>query len=218
VQERTFGVSGKLWHGVLVLYDRESGTYWTQLDGRAIQGPDTGQRLEHVPSVFTTWAEWKAAHPATIVLEKSAEAAEQEGSRYADYFADPERLFLPHLAEDLASIGPKDTVFGVLHEGQALAVTEAHLARDGLANVVVGGRPVALLRDPGTGEVVGVERRKAGAVLILEQVDGTPATRTVRDALTGETVAPADLTSVRVDRAFWYAWARSHPGSQVLVR
>jgi len=218
VEERSFGVSGKLWNGVLVMYDRESGTLWTQLDGRGIKGPDAGQRLHHVASVFTTWGEWKAAHPDTLVLEKDPEEALQKGSHYEDYFADPDRLFFPGLGDDLPSIHPKDTVFGVLLGTEALAVTESYLVRDGLANVVVAHRPVALLRNAKTGEVRGVERRKGGAAMILEPVDGAPPTRTVRDTLTGKTVSPADLPPVRVDRAFWYAWSRSHPSSQVLLR
>ena len=41
-----FGVSGKLWHGVLVMFDRETQSLWTQLDGRAIEGENQGLRLE----------------------------------------------------------------------------------------------------------------------------------------------------------------------------
>ena len=92
--ERSFGVSGKLWHGVLVMYDRETESFWTQLDGRSIQGPEHGKALEHYPSVFTTWASWKAAHPNTLVLDKAEDEKLQAASNYADYFSDPERLFL----------------------------------------------------------------------------------------------------------------------------
>ena len=63
---RSFGVSGRLWHAVLVMYDRETESFWTQIDGRAIRGEETGRRLEHVPSTFTTFGAWLDAHPDTL--------------------------------------------------------------------------------------------------------------------------------------------------------
>ncbi len=38
-QTLTLGVSGNLWKDVLVLYDRETDSLWTQLSGDAIDGP-----------------------------------------------------------------------------------------------------------------------------------------------------------------------------------
>lgn len=178
--ERTFGVSGKLWHGVLVMFDRETGSLWTQLDGRAIQGAELGATLAHVPSTFTTWAAWRAAHPDTLVLEKDEEARAQESSHYAEYFADPERLFLDRLGEGLGTvIGAKETVYGVLVDGRPVAVPEATMAEYDRFAFESLGQDVVLLRDPTTGGVTAT-------------VNGRP---------------------VRVDRAYWYAWKRTHPTS-----
>ena len=175
-----FGVSGNLWHGVLVMYDRASGSYWTQLDGRAIDGDHTGRRLAHVPSTFTTWEKWRAAHPDTEVLFKPEDERDRAESAYADYFADPERLFLPHLGEGLGGgVRPKDVVFGVVVDGVPWAVTEDVLAGAG----AVSFAGVELFRDPDTGAVHAAGR----------------------------------LKDVRVDRAYWYAWARSHPGSRIIA-
>ena len=114
-------MSGKLWHGVLVMFDRDTGSLWTQLDGRAIQGDLAGERLEHMPSMYTTWAAWKEAHPDSLVLDKDEFEREQTASHYEDYFADPERLFAPHLGGDLGgSVGPKEVVFGIASDGEAL--------------------------------------------------------------------------------------------------
>ena len=44
-KEVEFGTSGKLYNSNLVMYDRETQTYWTQIDGKAIIGELTGQEL-----------------------------------------------------------------------------------------------------------------------------------------------------------------------------
>ena len=214
---REFGVSGKLWHGVLVMFDRASDSLWTQLDGRAIQGSALGQRLDHVPSTFTTWSRWRQRHPNTLVLEKDEEARERSGTRYADYFADPDRLFFEHLDEDLGGIGPKDTVYGVVVEGAALAVTERLLVSQGTALAVVGGRPVAFLRDSDTGAVIAADARFEGRVLVPEVYGSHNPAELFRDALSLEVHGPDELEPVRVDRAFWYAWKRTHPESRALT-
>jgi hypothetical protein len=66
----TFGVSGKLIRNVLVMFDRETDTLWSQLLGEAVRGELIGTKLEFVPSWMMTWEEWKALHPDTVALDK----------------------------------------------------------------------------------------------------------------------------------------------------
>lgn len=54
--------------GNLVMYDRATRSYWSQIVARAICGPMNGTRLEILPSSVTTWGEWRRAHPDTRVL------------------------------------------------------------------------------------------------------------------------------------------------------
>lgn len=181
-RELSFGVSGKLWHGILVMYDRNTRSLWTQIDGRSIQGNLTGAKLEHRESTFTTWAQWRGAHPDTLVLAKSAEERLQAGSHYADYFADPHKLFLPHLGEAIGGgVAAKQVVFGVLLGSAVLAIPETLLAERGELDFLLNGQRIRLVRDLSTGAV---------------------------------TAEGAD----RVDRAYWYAWKRSHPESLVLTK
>jgi len=208
----TFGVSGKLWHGVLVMYDRATGSLWSQMDGRAIAGPRKGEVLEHRDSVYTTWSAWKREHPDTLALAKPAGEREQPGSRYAEYAADPERLFLPSLAEGLGAVAPKTVVFGVAHGGHATAVTEDLLARAGVVNDLVGTTPVAWIRDPATGGVRALERRRNGAAVPLERRDDGGFI----DARDGTAVPRDALVPLRVDRAYWYGWKRIHRESMVV--
>lgn len=210
-----FGVSGKLWNGVLVMYDRATSSLWTQIDGRAIDGERRGELLQHVPSSYTSWGAWVAEHPETLVLDKPEDVRGFEHSRYDDYLADPERVWLPELAEDLGEVGPKDVVFGVRVGDSQTAVTESLLVSEGLINGLVGETPVAWIRRPATGVVRAVDRRLDGRLLVLAlgDEDGT-----LRDVLGGATLRADRLGELRIDRAFWYAWKRSHPDTLLLRR
>ncbi|MBI4521491.1 MAG: DUF3179 domain-containing protein [Gemmatimonadetes bacterium] len=64
-QTLTFGVSGMLYRDALVMYDRQTGTLWSQVDGRGIQGALAGARLEPLPSIHATWKEWRATYPTS---------------------------------------------------------------------------------------------------------------------------------------------------------
>lgn len=54
--------------GNLVMFDRATWSYWSQILAQAICGPSTGETLEIVPSTATTWGEWREEHPETDVL------------------------------------------------------------------------------------------------------------------------------------------------------
>ena len=68
--ELTFGVSGRLWRDNLVMYDRQTDSYWAQAVGEAIRGDMKGAVLEMYPSSTMTWKQWQDLHPNTPVLSK----------------------------------------------------------------------------------------------------------------------------------------------------
>jgi len=53
-----FGVSGLLYNNDLLMYDRNTDSLWSQIEGRAISGPLRGTRLERIPVEHTTWRVW----------------------------------------------------------------------------------------------------------------------------------------------------------------
>ena len=54
----------------MVMLDYETGSYWWQVAGEAIVGTLTGETLTVLPSLTTTWGEWRRLHPATLVLSQ----------------------------------------------------------------------------------------------------------------------------------------------------
>lgn len=62
------GSSGPTNDRNLVLFDRATGSFWSQLLTRAICGPATGETLTLLPARFTQWGTWREEHPDTEVL------------------------------------------------------------------------------------------------------------------------------------------------------
>jgi hypothetical protein len=69
-EEVEFGTSGKLYSSNLVMYDRLTDTYWSQIDGLAIVGELTGQELKEISIDTVTWGEWKSVHEDSEVLSQ----------------------------------------------------------------------------------------------------------------------------------------------------
>lgn len=67
---RTFGVSGKLRHSDLVMYDRETESWWQQAVGEGIVGEHAGDVLDTLPGWMESWDEFKTRNPEGLVLTK----------------------------------------------------------------------------------------------------------------------------------------------------
>jgi hypothetical protein len=63
-----FGTTGKLRHSDLVMYDRQTESWWQQFLGQAIVGTLTGRTLAMLPSRLESFAEFKARAPEGRVL------------------------------------------------------------------------------------------------------------------------------------------------------
>ena len=67
-QVLTFGVSGKLRNSDMVMYDRETQSWWQQAIGTGIVGEMTDVELIALPSWMESWSEFKERNPDGIVM------------------------------------------------------------------------------------------------------------------------------------------------------
>jgi len=90
----TFGVSGLLYNSDLLLYDRATQSLWSQILGQAVTGPLKGEKLTPVALTHTTWADWRARHPTTLVLSEDT-GYQRDYSRdpYAGYTSTSRTMF-----------------------------------------------------------------------------------------------------------------------------
>ncbi len=58
-----FGTTGKLRNSDLIMYDRDSESWWQQFLGEAVVGVRTGTQLKVLPARLESWAKFSARHP-----------------------------------------------------------------------------------------------------------------------------------------------------------
>jgi hypothetical protein len=123
-RRRSFGVSGLLYNSDVLLYDRESGSLWSQVMKQAVSGPVKGAPLQQIPARHTTWAKWRKEHPQTTVLSfNTGHRRDYERDPYAGY-ASNEAVFFP--VPDDARLPRKEWVLGLSVNG----VSKAYVLSD----------------------------------------------------------------------------------------
>jgi len=81
-----FGTTGKLCHSDLVMYDRQTESWWQQFLGQGIVGAMTGKTLEIVPSRLESWANFRKRAPMGQVLIPTNPGARAYGANpYVGY-------------------------------------------------------------------------------------------------------------------------------------
>lgn len=81
-----FGTTGKLRKSDLVMYDRQTETWWQQFLGQGIVGALAGKQLEMLPMRVESFELFAARHPDGKVLTPTDPAARQYGRNpYAGY-------------------------------------------------------------------------------------------------------------------------------------
>lgn len=152
-QTLVFGVSGKLYQSNLVLYDANTQSLWSQLDGRALAGPMAGQRLSAIPSTVTTWEAWRKKHPATDVLSMDTGYTRDYGvDPYWGYEHGAEIVSpVTHLDERLDA---HEIVLGISAGGRDEAFPLSKLAGAHMPlRVQLGGADLTISYDAGSGAV-----------------------------------------------------------------
>ncbi len=84
-QRHTFGVSGKLRHSDMIMYDRETESWWQQAIGKAVIGDHMGVALHQLPAWMESWAEFRAAHPDGLVMEEPEWPRAYGSNPYVNY-------------------------------------------------------------------------------------------------------------------------------------
>ena len=105
----TFGVSGKLRNSDMVMYDRETQSWWQQALGQGIVGEMNGVELRMIASWMESWDQFKARNPQGLVMARPDHTRDYGRNPYVRYDSS-KRPFLysgerpPHGIEPLARV------------------------------------------------------------------------------------------------------------------
>lgn len=81
----SFGVSGKLRASDMVMYDRETESWWQQALGQGIVGTYSGAQLTQIPAVMESWAQFRTGHPDGLVMAQPEYRRQYGANPYAGY-------------------------------------------------------------------------------------------------------------------------------------
>jgi len=232
-----FGTTGRLRFSNLVMYDRQTETWWQQATGEAIVGEYTGRRLTSVPASLIAWADFKTAYPEGTVLSRDTGFKRAYGRNPYTSYDDPRNSpFLyegPETPDILSAKAREVTVDlngeAVAYPYDALSVVRAVNDRVGDEEIVVFWAPgTASALDAGTvavGKDVGAATtysRDLDGRLLTFAVDGErivdEQTGTEWDVLgraVGGSLAGSQLTPVVSINHFWFSWAAFRPDTRV---
>ena len=210
-----FGVSGKLVMNDLVMFDRQSDSLWQQILGEGIDGRYKGTRLTAVPATQTTWAQWRAAHPETLVLDKNGGYGSDS---YAGYYASGDKGVLGDFRSD-DRLPPKAFVLGLIVDDRPKAYPFQELERSPVVHDSLGGRDLVIVHDVRSGTAVAFDRRVEDRLLTFKLIESVAGDLLLRDRETGSVwsglsgtaregpLAGTELTQLPAFYSFWFAWS-----------
>lgn len=165
-----FGTTGKLRNSDLVMYDRQTESWWQQFTGEAIVGSMTGEKLKTIPARLESFADFRARFPDGQVLAKPSNRRPYGRNPYAGY--DSSKLPFLYSGEMPKGIEPLARVIVVRQpDKKPVIVAMAHVrARK---SVTIAG--IRLTWKPGQASALDKSRIASGRDVgsVTAQVRGT---------------------------------------------
>ena len=233
-----FGVSGNLRNSDLIMWDRQTQSWWQQLTGEGIVGTLAGEQLTFIPAQLVAWETYAEAYPGSEVLSRDTGFRIRYGTNpYVGYDRVDQRGFL-FFGEADDRLQPKERVAAVSIGEANVAFPFQILAEERVVNTNVGGQDIAVFYEPGALSALDAsviaEARSVGATGVFDPVvDGTkltfafaPDRGSIVDEETGSTwsilgeavggpLEGTELGRIVHQDHFWFAWAAFHPDTIV---
>lgn len=231
-----FGTTGNLRFSDLVMYDRQTESWWQQITGEAIVGELTGKRLTYLPAQIISWETFKSNFPQGKVLNRDTGHYRSYGRNpYVGYDNIESSPFLYSGPRD-SRLRPMERVVTVSTGKEDVVYPFSVLEKVRVVNDSVGGTPIVVIfekgvtsaldgssipdsRDIGTAAVFG--RTLEGKVLTFklagEKVTDTQTGSiwTILGTATAGSLMGKRLTPVISGHHFWFSWAVFKPKTRV---
>ena len=231
-----FGTTGNLRNSDLIMWDRQTESWWQQFTGEGIVGVHSGKRLSLVPSAINSWADFKAAYPDGEVLSRDTGFSRDYGiNPYLGYDEADNPPFLYNGPTD-GRLPPKERVVAVSIGDEDVAYPFTTLEVERAVNDVVGGESIAVFFKPGTrsaldGAIIAQSRDVGATGAFSAVLDGERLTfsfdgeNIVDDAtgsvwniqghaISGQLEGKALRKIVHGDH-FWFAWGVFKPNTRI---
>ncbi len=238
-----FGTTGRLRYSDLVMYDRQSETWWQQATGEGLVGRYAGYRLTLIPATVMNWRSVKEQLQDAMVLSRDTGFPANFRRRYGrnpyqwyDGGDGPWKRFFRFGRKDDRVPG-MERVVALESDGEYLAVPFSVLKDERVAHVKVGSLDVVVFWASGTASAVDNStiargRDVGSSTSFSPQVDGRVLTfeprgnGRFRDRETGSEwnlsgravkgeLEGTQLTEIVHGNHFWFAWGVFRPDTEI---
>ena len=232
-----FGTTGRLRYSNLIMYDRQTETWWQQATGEAIVGELLGTDLEFYPAAIISWEEFRTTYPDGKVLSRDTGFSRSYGQNpYAGYDDVNNPPFLYRGPETPGVLPPVARVLTIDLEEEAVAYPYEVLEKERVISDTVAGKDIVVFWEPGTASALDTpfiaEGRDVGtANAYFRQVDSRDLTFRIEDGrildeqtgsewnVLGQAVA-GELTGKHLEPVvainhFWFSWAAFKPETRI---
>jgi thiol-disulfide isomerase/thioredoxin len=232
-----FGTTGRLRYSNLIMYDRQTETWWQQATGEAIAGEYTGHQLTFVPASMIAWGDFVVAYPDGLVLSRETGYARDYGRNpYTNYDDEDESPFLYRGPTTPDALPAKERVVTVDLNGETVAYPYEMLQELHAVNDTVGGVNIVVLWEAGTTSALDANRIASGddvgaTATFFRELDGERLTfafdgERIRDEQMGSEwdvlgravsgpLEGSQLEPVVSVNHFWFSWAAFRPETRV---
>jgi len=208
-----------------IMRDEETGSWWQQVTGEAIQGPLKGQALRPVFHDELTFGTWKREKPEGRVLRPNVQMAQAGNYAPANWEERMVKVPVATSAQIDKSLEPRKLVIGLTINGTAKAYPLDALVKQSLILDDVGGVPIFIVLGDDKRSVRAFERSVDGRKLEFLVKPNTPALIMV-DAETGSDwdftgkaiggqLNGRQLKKITILEDYWFDWMTYNPKTNV---
>jgi hypothetical protein len=195
-----FGTTGNLRNSDLVMYDRQTESWWQQFGGDAIVGELTGKELRRLPAAIVAWEQFAEEHPRGRVLSRNTGFVRSYGENpYAGYDSVDTPPIFETANDDDDRLPPKERVVFIERAGEQVVVPFSALAKAREIELDLGGDELVVTWRPGTRSAL-----DSGTIASSRDI----GTALVHSAQSGELVVH--------DLPFWFAVAAFAPEAEIV--
>jgi hypothetical protein len=169
-----FGTTGRLRHSDLIMYDRQTETWWQQFTGEAIIGEKTGKKLDWLHSRITSYKDFRLSFPQGKVLSRETGFSRPYGKNpYAGYDEINKPPFLLDSKPD-DRLPPMERVVAISIAGIDRAYPYSLLSKKRVVNDRIEDTQIVVFYTDGTLSVLDAdliaESRAVGATAVFNRV------------------------------------------------
>lgn len=204
-----------------IMRDEETGSWWQQITGEAIQGNFKGQQLTPVASDEISFGIWKRENPNGRVLRPDENIAAQ--GKYAPWEESVAKMPVNIVTKLDETLSPRELIVGIELNGKSKAYPFSAIEKQNPIIDTVGETDIVIVLGEDGKSVRAFKRKIDGKKL---EFYAKPGSRELVDAETGSTwdfsgravsgaLAGQQLKPVTILKDYWFDWKTYNTETQL---